>query len=236
MTMALRRRGEQHVELVDRADAGVDDADLDLVVAQLLQRVGEHFRRALHVGLDDDRQVLHAAFGNLLLERLEREAAALGAERLVLRLLLAERARSGAPWPGRRRPGTCRRAAAGRSRPSTSTGVDGPACLIGVPAIVDERADLADHRAGDEVVADAERAVLHEDRRHRAAAAIELGLEHGAHRAFASGSPSARGCPTTSRIISSSRSRFWRFFAETSTVTVVPPHASGIRPRSPARA
>ena len=35
-----------------------------------------------------------------------------------------------------------------------------------------------------------------------------------------------------SRIISSSRSRFWRFFAETSTVTVVPPQASGIRPRS----
>ena len=26
----------------------------------------EHFGRALHVGLDDDRQLLHAAFGNLL--------------------------------------------------------------------------------------------------------------------------------------------------------------------------
>ena len=37
----------------------------------------------------------------------------------------------------------------------------------------------------------------------------------------------------TSRIISSSRSRFCFFFAETGTVTVWPPHCSGIRPRSP---
>ncbi len=36
----------------------------------------------------------------------------------------------------------------------------------------------------------------------------------------------------TSRIISSSRSRFSFFFAETSTMTVVPPQASGVRPRS----
>ena len=36
----------------------------------------------------------------------------------------------------------------------------------------------------------------------------------------------------TSRIISSSRSRFCFFFAETSTMTVVPPHASGTRPSS----
>ena len=55
----------------------VNDADLDLLVGQLGQRVGQHFGRALHVGLDDDRQLLHAAFGNLRLQRLERQAAAL---------------------------------------------------------------------------------------------------------------------------------------------------------------
>ena len=38
----------------------------DLLVGELRQRVGEHFGRALHVGLDDDRQLLHAAFGDLL--------------------------------------------------------------------------------------------------------------------------------------------------------------------------
>ena len=62
----VRRRRQQHVRLVDRADAAVDDADLDLLVGQLGQRVAEHFGRTLHVGLDDDRQLLHAAFGDLL--------------------------------------------------------------------------------------------------------------------------------------------------------------------------
>ena len=33
-------------------------------------------RRALHVGLDDDRQFLHAAFGDLRLQGLEREPGA----------------------------------------------------------------------------------------------------------------------------------------------------------------
>ena len=36
----------------------------------------------------------------------------------------------------------------------------------------------------------------------------------------------------TSRIISSSASMFCFFFAETSTVTVLPPHSSGIRSSS----
>src|SRR4030095_4603497 len=35
-------RREEHVRLVDRADAAVDDPDLDLLVAQLRQRVAEH--------------------------------------------------------------------------------------------------------------------------------------------------------------------------------------------------
>ena len=54
-----------------------------------VERVGQHFGRALHVGLDDDRQLLHAAFGHLLLQRLEREASALAAERLLFGLRLA---------------------------------------------------------------------------------------------------------------------------------------------------
>jgi len=52
----------------------VDDADLDTVVRELRERVGEHFGRALHVGLDDDGQVLDALLGELLLQRLEGEA------------------------------------------------------------------------------------------------------------------------------------------------------------------
>src|SRR6266508_3952796 len=67
-----------------------DAADLHAIVAELRQRIGEHFRRSLHVRLDDDRQLLHAAFGELGLERLEREPRALRAERFVLRLHLPE--------------------------------------------------------------------------------------------------------------------------------------------------
>ncbi len=51
---------------------------------------GQHFGRALHVGLDDDRQLLDVALGQFRLQRLEREAAALGAERAFLGLRLAE--------------------------------------------------------------------------------------------------------------------------------------------------
>ncbi len=47
-------------------------------------------------------------------------------------------------------------------RPSTSTGVDGPAVLTLRPEVIEQRAHLAVDRAGDEQVAFAERAVLHE--------------------------------------------------------------------------
>ena len=68
----------------------VDDLDLRLVVRQLAERVGQHFGRALHVGLDDDRQLLDVALRQLLLQRFERQAAALGAERALLGLRLPE--------------------------------------------------------------------------------------------------------------------------------------------------
>ena len=181
-------RGEQHVELVDGADAGMDDADLDLVVAQLQQRVGQHFGRALHVGLDDERQVLDAAFRDRVLQRFQRQSAALGAERLDLGLLLAEErdlprlGRIGDDWnvsPGCGSP----------VRPRTSTGVDGPASLVGRSAVVDQRADLADHRAGDEVVADAQRAVLHEHRRDRDRGPCRAWLRARCPSPASSGSP-----------------------------------------------
>ena len=46
--------------------------------------------------------------------------------------------------------------------------------------LVRHRADLAEAGAGEDEVADAQRAVLDEDARDRAATAIEQGLEHGA--------------------------------------------------------
>ena len=47
-------------------------------------------------------------------------------------------------------------------------------------------------------------------------------------RGFALKSPMS----ATSKTISSRPSRFWRFLAETGTITVSPPHSSGSRPMS----
>ena len=176
----VRRRGQQDVRFVDRADAGVDDPDLHLLVGQLGERVGEHFRRALHVGLDDDRQLLHAAFGDLRLQRLEREPSALRAERARLRLLLAERrdlprlgrvgdledvarlrqAGEAEDFDRRRRPGRLGRLA----------------------AVVDQRAHAADDGPAMNVSPTLQRAVLDEHGRDRTAALVELRFEHRAGR------------------------------------------------------
>ena len=181
MMIAFDADAEQHVRFVDRADAAVDDPDLDLLVGELRQRVGEHLGRALHVGLDDDRQLLHAAFGDLRLQRFEREPAPRAAERLLLRLRLAEvrdLPRLGGVGQRLERVAGLRQAAEAEhfDRRRRSGGLDLAA------AVVDERAHLADDRAGDERVADAQRAVLDEDRRDRAAALVELRFEHGARR------------------------------------------------------
>jgi len=47
--------------------------------SSLRQRVGEHSPSPAQIGLDDDRQFLHAAFGNLGLQRFQREPRALPA-------------------------------------------------------------------------------------------------------------------------------------------------------------
>ena len=58
--------------------------------------------------------------------------------------------------------------------------MDGAACLIGWPHIVEHRAHFSVHRADDEEIADVQRAVLHQHRRHRTAALVHARFEHGA--------------------------------------------------------
>ena len=121
---------------------------------QLRQRVGEHFGRALHVGLDDDRQLLHAAFGDLRLQRLEREPRA-----------LARRAPCDFACSSRK-VAICRAFAASADlehvarlrQPAEAEHFDRrrrPGGLGRLAAVVDQRAHAADDRAGDERVADA---------------------------------------------------------------------------------
>ena len=170
------------------------------------------------------------ALGDLLLQRLEREARRLGERRLFLHLGLPKqrdlpRLRGVFDRLERVARPRQRRQAEHLDRERRPGDLDLPT------AVIDERAHLAEDRARDDGVADVQRAVLDENRRDRPASLVEFCLEHGPDAArfgFALRSPMS----VTSRIISSSSARFWRFFADTSTMTVLPPHSSGIRPSS----
>ena len=135
----------------------------------------EHFGRAAHVGLDDDRQFLDLARLHLLVQLFEREAAGSwparlrapsGRGKLTICLALAV---SVTTWKSSPASGS-------DSRPSTSTGIEGSALRICSPRSFEHGADLAEDRAADEEIADAQRAVAHQHGRHRTAAAIELAL------------------------------------------------------------
>ena len=131
----VRRRGQQHVGFVDGAHAGVHHADLDLVVGELLQRLGEHFGRSAHVGLEDDGQFLDLARLHLLVQLFERDAAGSwtwrrrapwlrGKSTICLALAVSVTTWKSSPASG------------SESRPSTSTGVEGSASRICCAAIV----------------------------------------------------------------------------------------------------
>ena len=77
---------------------------------------------------------------------------------------------------------TCSPASGTPSKPSTSTGSPGQRLRDPVAEEVVHRAHAAPVGAGDERVADLERAAADQDRHHRAAARVELGLDHRAGR------------------------------------------------------
>ena len=54
------------------------DADLHLVRTQLVQHLCERFLRPLHVALQDERYFFDFAFGQLLMQLIEREPRCLG--------------------------------------------------------------------------------------------------------------------------------------------------------------
>src|SRR5438445_4469617 len=94
-----RGLGEEHVRVGDGADAAVHDLHLHLRRGKLRQRVGERFRGAALVGLDDDAERRGAsgrALGHEVLERFHAAGAAvlrLALEALALLGDLARRSR-----------------------------------------------------------------------------------------------------------------------------------------------
>src|SRR5688572_15163102 len=172
--------GEHDVRLGQSADAARDDLDGDLVRGQLGERLAQRLRRALDVGLDEQVDRALGVLSKLgervfrFLPRLARQAdiaeLALTIERDLARLALAvddEQLVAGVRRA--REPQHLRRY--GRAR-----GVDLPA------ALVEQRAHAPELLAGDHRVADLERAALDQHGGHRAAPALDAGLEHDADR------------------------------------------------------
>ena len=80
--IASEADGEHDVVVGDVAGALVEDVDPDLVLVELVERVGDRAERARHVGLEDDPQLLGLAGLDLAVEVLEgRPAAAVAALR-----------------------------------------------------------------------------------------------------------------------------------------------------------
>ena len=124
----LRCRGRGHIAFRDGADARVQDAHPHLIGRKLLQRIGQHFRRAAHVGFDDQVEILKIAFLELLRQRIERRhARALrhgrfaGLRFAVVTICLAF-AVSVTTWNVSPTSGRS-------SNPTTSAGIDGSASL-----------------------------------------------------------------------------------------------------------
>ena len=173
----LGGRREQHVVGGDRADAAVQHRRLHLGRADLLDRVAQHFERALHVGLEHHGEILDLALFDLAEELLQREPGAGRDEVLLARLLLAELddaarllfvADDLEGIAGLRDVGESGDFSGGRR-----TGLE---CTLA--AIVAHRAHASPGRSRDEDVAHLERAVLDEDGRDDAAAGLLACLEH----------------------------------------------------------
>ena len=147
----------------------------------LRQQIAQHFDRALHVAFQDDVQFLDAGGLHLLGQAFERHARTLG-QRGFARFLLAvlgDAARLVAIGDHHELIARLRQA-------FHTQNFDRRRRRRGLPAtpaaIVEHGADFAVDVAHHKVVAGMQRAVLHQHRGHRSAAAIEFRFQHYAGR------------------------------------------------------
>ena len=157
-------RGQHHVGLVDAAGLRVDDVDRDLLLGDLGDLVLERLERAGDVGLEDDVELLDVALLGPREDLLEADLAGLAAgQRLGLQAvgaLLGELA--GAAVVLDRLDEL-----AGLADAVEAEHLDrhpGPGALDAVAGEVVHRPHPAPLRAGDQRVADLERAALDQDR------------------------------------------------------------------------
>ena len=174
----VRSRSQQHVGLGDGAHTRAQNLQPHLVVRQLGQQVGQHFHRAADVRLQDDVQFLRAGGLQLLGQTFQRHAGTLGQRGFAgfLFAVFGNAARLVAIRDDYK-------LIAGLRQSFHTQNFDRSRRRRGfelVAAIVKHGAHFAVHVADDEVVAVAQSSVLHQQRRHGSAAAIQLGFENHA--------------------------------------------------------
>ena len=168
---------ERNVALGNATDARMQHACLDQIGRDLVDRIDDRLDRALRIGLDHER-----IFDRLLF--LERTEHALEARRATGGALAGHHAlaifrhfaRTRFVFDDRQRVARTRHARQAEhfDRHRRAGFLDLLALVVG------HRADLAALAANHEDVADPQRAAVHEHGRDRAAALVELGLDHGA--------------------------------------------------------
>ena len=157
---------------------GADDGDLDVVRRDLLERIAQRFGAAVHVGLDQQLNARHAAGLHLAEDVLELRGLLMRELRLALAAVAELRDVASLALvrddlhvvAGHRRSGEAehddgRRRARERNR---------------LAGLVEHRADAAVLLAREQDVADLQLALVDQDGRDGAAAALEARLEHDA--------------------------------------------------------
>ena len=150
----------------------MDHGHAHLGVLDLRKLRDRRLDRADHVALEDEVQVLDGAFLQRLVQRLERDAAAALSQDLPAQPLpaqLREVPRLALVLDDARVLACRRRVVEAEDLDRIS----GPGLLELLAAEAVERAHLAPGVAGDDRVADLQRAAVHEHRRHRAASNVE---------------------------------------------------------------
>ena len=168
--------GEQHVGFADAAHTAAHDLDSDLLRAQPLQLLAQGFHRAVHVGLQNQRQFLDRAGFQLLVQVVEGHTGA-GSQGHFPHLLLAEGSHLlGLDLVGHHLeliPGFRQRVQAqnfdrrGRGR-----------LLDRAAVIVKHGPNLAKHGADNKGVAAAQGSILHQHGGHRPPPPVEPGFQH----------------------------------------------------------
>ena len=171
-------RGQQDIAFVDGADARMDDPNPDFLVAQLLQGGLHGLGRALNVGLDDQRQLLHFALLHLGEEVVEGHLLLKlgGGVLLCLTALLHQ-------LPGHPLIGNGVELVAGGGHVGKAGDLHrhgGAGGLDGTTLVVGHHPDTTHGGTGNDDIALIQSAVLHQKGGHRAPGLIQTSLDDGA--------------------------------------------------------